>query len=348
MSIAIERGHGRPAAAEHLPTQNQDQDPPTGGVAEARRTVRFEAVGTRPDAAVAEIGGLYAGKEWAAHVTGQPFTYRYTAVGDDTVTLRRSRITGHIRGVVPRTDDYIVQWITEGSGVPDVRIDRVPLALGVPMLVPTDREFAFDYRDYDQRLVHLSRELVHDVAAERRGTGRVSNLALDHLRPLDGAAVARWRTQTTLLSRELHHGVGSLLWHTLTRDAAAAFLDLYPPEVPELPAVVLLPRMARLRAAVEFVHTNVDRPLTVTEIAGAAGLSVRSIQESFQRNLGQTPMAYVQRLRLERVRIDLAQSDPASTSVRSVARRWGFTHLGRFSGAYVQAFGEYPRQTLHH
>jgi hypothetical protein len=30
-----------------------------------------------------------------------------------------------------------------------------------------------------------------------------------------------------------------------------------------------------------------------------------------------------------------------------VARHWAFAHLGRFSAAYQQRFGEYPRETLH-
>ncbi len=308
--------------------------------------VRLEAAGTQPEGVIHEVGGLYGGRGWSAHATEHPFTYRYTAVGDAAVTLRRSRITGAIRGAIPHTDDYVVQWLTEGTGVPDVRQDRVPMRIGTPMLFPSDREFVFAYEDYDQRLVHLSRELVHEVSAERFHTGQVTDLALDHLRELDAEAVARWRRQMTLLAQELRHGVGTLLWHTLTREAASAFLDLYPPAAPELPAVVLLPRKARLRAAVGFVHEHLDRPLSVADIADAAGLSIRAVQEAFQRDLDTTPMNYVRRVRLERVRIELHRSDPATTSVQDVARRWGFAHLGRFASEYLRAVGEYPRQTL--
>lgn len=320
--------------------------PSAGPAATGRHAVRLEAVGTSPEGVVAEVGGLYDGRGWSARPTDQPFTYRYTAVGDDAVTLRRSRITGAIRGAIPAPDDYIVQWITEGVGIPDVRRDRVPLAVGVPMLFPTQREFVFEYHDFDQRLVHLSRSLVHEVAEERYRTGPVADLALDHLRALDPAAVVRWRGQMTMLAQELRNGVGTLLWQTLTRDAAAAFLALYPPALPEVPEVVLLPRLARLRAAVEFVHEHVHEPLTVGDIARAAGLSIRSVQEAFQRNLDCTPMTYLLRVRLERVRIELLRSDPGTTSVQDVARRWGFAHLGRFSGTYAAVYGEYPRHTL--
>lgn len=312
----------------------------------ARSTVRIEALGSDADTAVADIGGLYAGREWAARATERPFAYRYTAVGDEDVTLRRSRISGHIRGMIPGTDDFVLQWLTEGQGVPDTLRDAVPLTVGVPMLFPTDREFVFDYRDYDQRLVHLSRRLVQDVAVERHHVAPDADLGLDHLRRLDPLAVTRWRNQTASLVRELRQGVDTLLWQTVTRQTAAAFLDLYPPTVPVLPPEVLLPNRARLRTAVEYVHEHAHLPITVGDIARAGGIGVRTLQEAFQRTLGRSPMTYLLEVRLERVRADLLQSDPSMTSVQQVARRWGFSHLGRFSGTYAQRYGEYPKQTL--
>ena len=309
--------------------------------------VRIEAVGTSSDALVADVGRLYHGREWQAHPTDQPFAYRYSAVGDRDVTLRRSQIGGHIRGAIPRSPDYVVQWITSGQGVPDVTQDRVPLQLDVPMLFPTGREFVFEYQDYDQRLVHLSHRLVHDVADELFHTGQVTDLGIVHLRTLEPAAITQWRSSLALLSRELKTGgVDTLLWHTLSRGTAAAFLQMYPPTVTALPPAVLLPRHARLRTAVEYIHEHAAEPMNVSDVAAAAGLSVRATQEAFQRHLDQTPMTYLLRTRLERVRQDLIQADAHGTSVQTIARRWGFAHLGRFSAAYRNEFGEYPRETL--
>ena len=329
--------HQRAAAPAAVPSDDRT---------ETRSAVRIEAHGTDPHAFVAEVGALYDGKGWAARPTDRAFSYRYTALGDETITLRRSRIDGFIRGAIPRTDDYVVQWITEGRAVPDVRQDRAPLSVGVPMLLPTAREFEFEFEDFDQRLVHLSRGLVHEVAEARFHVAPSADLGLDHLRRLDSTAVLRWRNQVALLARELHNGVGKLLWQSLARDTAAAFLDLYPPTVTAVPAVLLAPRKARIRAAVEFLHAHADEPLTVSDIALAAGLSIRAVQEGFVRDLAVSPMAYLLRLRLERVRADLLQLDPATTTVQVVARRWGFAHLGRFSAAYRREFDEYPRTTL--
>ncbi|MBM7476963.1 helix-turn-helix transcriptional regulator [Curtobacterium herbarum] len=323
----------------------------------AWREVRIEAAGSTPDAAVAELSGLYSGHDWAATTTDRAFTYRYSAVGDSDVTLRRAQLSGAVTGAVPPTDEYIVQWLTAGEGIPDVLQDRVPMVLDIPMLLPTAREFVFEYADHDQRLVHMSRRLVHEVADELFHTGPVSDLGINHLHPLDPAAVTRWRSSLHQLSRELRDGPsgggdgdgdgrGGLVRSALSRAVVVAFLRMYPPHAVALPASVFLPRRERLRAAVEYIHEHITEPLRVADIAAAAGFSVRATQEAFQLSIGRSPLHYLQHVRLQRVRQDLQHADPDTSSVREVAQRWGFDHLGRFSAAYRVAFGEYPRTTL--
>ncbi|WIJ45769.1 helix-turn-helix transcriptional regulator [Curtobacterium citreum] len=95
-----------------------------------------------------------------------------------------------------------------------------------------------------------------------------------------------------------------------------------------------------------MVHSRAHEPLTVSDIARAADLSVRGLQESFQRVLERTPMEYLREVRLRRAHDDLLRSEPGTVSVADVAVRWGFTHMGRFSGEYLRRFGEYPKQTL--
>jgi transcriptional regulator GlxA family with amidase domain len=56
-------------------------------------------------------------------------------------------------------------------------------------------------------------------------------------------------------------------------------------------------------------------------------------------------MEFLKRSRLRRTREQLLAAS-AGTTVREVALRWGFSHLGRFSADYQQTFGESPSQTL--
>lgn len=159
---------------------------------EGRSAVRIQAQGTHPTGAIEDLEPLCGGHRWVAHPTGQPFSYQYTAVGDSMLSLGRCRFSGALRGTVPRTDDYIVQWIAHGHGTLTSHSDRIDLTIGVPVLLPTEEAFAFEYQDYDQRLVHLSRTLVEDVAAERFGIQPGTDLGLDALRPVVGPLMLRW------------------------------------------------------------------------------------------------------------------------------------------------------------
>jgi transcriptional regulator GlxA family with amidase domain len=62
--------------------------------------------------------------------------------------------------------------------------------------------------------------------------------------------------------------------------------------------------------------------------------------------MGLTPVAYLSRLRLHRVRNALQSATTGSTTVSTVALDWGFWHFGEFSRAYKECFGELPSDTL--
>lgn len=310
-----------------------------------RSRVRIEAHGGSPDQAMAMLPPLYEGATWSSSVTDRSYSYHYAAVGDDAMTLRTSRMHGRIRGDIPPGDDYVVQWITRGRAIVDAGRDEIPLHLGRPQLFPAHRAFVFDFADYDQRLVHLNRARVDEMAYERHGIAP-GTVRFDHRRTPTAAASGLWSDTVALASRALERGeVNDLLWHEITRMTATAFLELYAP-APAEPEAVRLDRGARIRRVVEHIHAHADGPLTPTDLARAAEMSVRSLQESFAQHVGEAPMSYVRGVRLERVRAELAQSTPECTTVADVARRWGFAHLGRFAVEYRRRFGERPSDTL--
>jgi transcriptional regulator GlxA family with amidase domain len=62
--------------------------------------------------------------------------------------------------------------------------------------------------------------------------------------------------------------------------------------------------------------------------------------------MGMSPVAYLTRLRLHRVRKALRMATRGSTTVSAQALNWGFWHFGDFSRAYKNCFGELPSETL--
>ncbi|WP_055478765.1 AraC family transcriptional regulator [Sphaerimonospora mesophila] len=103
---------------------------------------------------------------------------------------------------------------------------------------------------------------------------------------------------------------------------------------------------AAVKRAVELIEAYAAQPVTVADIAGAAGVGARALRDGFRRHLDTTPTAYLREVRLERARAELRAHGPDTTTVADVARRWGFVDPGRFSRAYRRHFGESPSRTL--
>lgn len=101
-----------------------------------------------------------------------------------------------------------------------------------------------------------------------------------------------------------------------------------------------------LERALAFIHDNADTEIGLADIAAAADVTPRAVQYMFRRYLDTTPLEYLRRVRLHRVHRDLQAADPSVDTVSAIAGRWGFTHAGRFSMAYKQAFGTAPSTTL--
>jgi AraC-like DNA-binding protein len=106
-------------------------------------------------------------------------------------------------------------------------------------------------------------------------------------------------------------------------------------------------RLGRLTPVLQYIEANAESDLTPETLARAARVSVRTLHAAFQQQLGESPMAYVRRIRLGRVRAELLRSDPSKVRVTDVAMRWGFMHLSRFAEQYREQFNELPSVTLH-
>ena len=84
--------------------------------------------------------------------------------------------------------------------------------------------------------------------------------------------------------------------------------------------------------------------LTLSDIATAAGVPERTLNDAFRRFEEVSPMRYLRDLRLDRVRARLLGPGPR-VSVTTAALEAGFGHLGRFAEAYADRFGESPSTT---
>jgi AraC-like DNA-binding protein len=97
--------------------------------------------------------------------------------------------------------------------------------------------------------------------------------------------------------------------------------------------------------AIDYMLAHLCEVITIEDIAAAAKVSIRTLQQSFRQYRMTTPMSYLQELRMAQARRELLEPRPGF-SVSEVARKWGFAHLGRFAQDYKRKFGESPSETL--
>jgi AraC-like DNA-binding protein len=101
-----------------------------------------------------------------------------------------------------------------------------------------------------------------------------------------------------------------------------------------------------VRRAADAMRADAAQSFAVADLAQIAGVSPRSLQDSFQRYLGTSPMAYLREVRLSRVHQELREAGPGQSTVTEIAYRCGFVHLGRFAASYRRRYGVSPSQTL--
>lgn len=342
-----------PQSVSHIRSQASTPDPASltcdPGRVEPQDDARQSVIAGRDiESARAMYEAAYNGRRFHAEPTDRAFGYRYTIAGDDDVTLRGNRFTGAIDGTVHVQDEYVVTWITAGTGAIDYtgEGDLTPLELGRPVMFTTGVDNPFAFTDYKQNLVHLESRFLESVAAEVEDHDGGPLLFRPGASP-SGRALQQWSSALRIIDDvSTTRDASALLRSEVDRLTAVAVLSAFPHETAGMPPSLLLPRNRRVRTAVEFIQANAHLPITLTDITAVANVSTRALQQAFERTLGTSPTRYLRQVRLERVRAELLAHHPNDVSVGDVARHWGFLHLGRFSAAYVAAFGEYPRESL--
>lgn len=102
------------------------------------------------------------------------------------------------------------------------------------------------------------------------------------------------------------------------------------------------PSDALLDKCLRYVETHLDDPdLTPSQVAAANFISVRYLHVLFQRT-ETTVASHIRDRRLKQVREDLADVQCNTSSVDSIARRWGFTNISHFGQTFKKATGETP------
>jgi AraC-like DNA-binding protein len=291
-----------------------------------------------PATARTAIGRTYRSR--SLDVTGSgDFQFEETLTGTPLLAVESTRCSGTVRGEVEPSDTVAIVWLKSGRAI----IDGQELSVGRPVLyAPGPQKVQWDR--FQKDVIRIDRGIVEQVAAERGGWAP-GPLAFEPNHVPEGAPLAAWWIMVRTVAAEVLGTIGEVALereHELARAAAAGVLTA----IPHWPSSRTNPRTpnARLSLAEEFILAHVADHISVDDVADAAGMSARGLQGAFQRVHGTTPMSYLRDLRLLMARQQLESG--AATAVSDVARSVGIAHLGRFSAAYRDTFGELPGDTL--
>ncbi|HYG22197.1 MAG TPA: XylR family transcriptional regulator [Verrucomicrobiae bacterium] len=124
-----------------------------------------------------------------------------------------------------------------------------------------------------------------------------------------------------------------------------------PPDQPiRVPAATLITRKSSDLLAVNhkgvanslrFIWEHCHEPISVKDLVGVAAMSRRGLHKAFLENLGRTPGQELQRMRIERAKRLLTETDQ---KVEIVAGMCGFQSANSFCVAFKQASGVSPKQ----
>lgn len=101
--------------------------------------------------------------------------------------------------------------------------------------------------------------------------------------------------------------------------------------------------MGRLGALLIWMEKEMQRPLTVSELAERAALSERSFYRRFVEAVGMTPTTYLLHIRLK-CATELMLSKEESLSISEIAQRCGFGDSNYFSRCFRREMGQSPRE----
>jgi AraC-like DNA-binding protein len=264
--------------------------------------------------------------------------FRYAGAGDTDVSLRGASVEGTRAGTMQRRQDHIVFWIGDGTAtITSAHGGTIVVTPGRPLLLSAGTVYDFTAATSTVTMLHLS-DAVLRAAVGAQHTAHARDLLFDEV-PRDGDALRRLRAVLDASSAALTSADTSAdVRASLNDQVVAAVLAAFPRRDDEPAAATPVGR------AIAFMHEHAHQDLSVQEVAEAAGLSVRGLQDAFTRQLQTSPMNHLRALRLDGVHEDLASG--SVDSISDLARSWQFHHQGRFASSYAARFGEKPSATL--
>jgi AraC-like DNA-binding protein len=243
---------------------------------------------------------------------------------------------------------YLLQVPTNGSAIVKCGTQIAEVAAGktASMLSPTLPTLMCWQNGCEKIIIQIKKQALHNMFESlcgRRADDIEFNTELDLRSPIGSiinnhvaVMVEAAEQQGPIHDRYLETLRDGLLIELLSsfQHSASKFLDLNSKSA-----------SASVKKADDYIMSNFDRQLAVTEIAQAVGISLRSLQSSYLKSHEITLWERLQQVRIEQFRTKLLNSQRFQT-VTEIALDVGLGHVGRAAKFYFEKYGERPIDTL--
>lgn len=306
--------------------------------------LRLHYAATDPVAATGAMRAVLGSAEVATQRGG--LAWEQISLVDDGITISSVRSTGDgVRLRLRAVSELVVLLVDSGEATLTTGGMRLPLGPDDLGLVPIGADAEVRWDGVQLQLFSIPTAPLARLLGVPRTAIRLHAPRIDPCSP----ELAEYFRRTTQLLTSAVFGTPEVYAKDLVRantiDALTAVvveafeLTNYSEDVSDRDGTVIRRAIAEMRA-------HLMEPLTMPEVADAAGVSIRGLQMAFQRQLDVSPLLHLRQLRLEAARSALVDEAAIGTTVADIARRFGYANSGRFSTHYRDEYGESPGGTL--
>ncbi|ASC66812.1 AraC family transcriptional regulator [Achromobacter denitrificans] len=247
---------------------------------------------------------------------------------------------------------YLIRITLQGSGLISLGRRSASMKAGsLTISSPSERSVIRIGRDCRNLILRIDR-LALERQLQRQLERPVKHaLVFDLQMEADAPGPAAVRETLDYLCRLYRHPA---IEEGMTQTLAAGFSDylltLLLTQLPHNYSEALLadrrqPLPLHVRRARDYIEGHLEEAISLADLAGHCGVSIRTLQNGFAQFLKQSPSDYVRNQRLALVHAALQQAR-VGDSVTDILLRHGIASFGHFATHYRKRYGCLPSDTL--
>ena len=272
--------------------------------------------------------------------------YAEEIFGEERFTLSRHRFDGSI--VCTADIPFVTVVAADGEYLWQFGDQQGALA-AQPALFQPGETLTAAIEHTNTRVVNLQLAALRTTAAALFGEPD-AEIRFESATPVSEALGSGWLAVMRLADRQATAGAfgNDLLRASIYRQLAVATIETFPLAGDHAARRTTVASRARaFKRAVAYIDGHASLPITLDDVALAAGTTAAELDRAFDMHLPYTAEQYLRSVRLGAAHRDLQDADPMAIDVvETIAARWGFSSRRAFERLYRARYGVPARQTL--